>query len=61
MDESAANVPLRPSGWNAKQVLGHMIDSSLNNHQRFVRAALEEKYEGPTYEQQGWVEMHGYA
>jgi uncharacterized damage-inducible protein DinB len=61
MDESAANAPLRPGGWNAKQVLGHMIDSSLNNHQRFVRASLEEKYEGPTYEQQGWVEMHGYA
>ena len=61
MDDSAANAPLRPGGWNAKQVLGHMIDSALNNHQRFVRASLEGKYEGPSYEQQGWIEMHGYT
>lgn len=60
MEDSAAASPLRPGGWNAKQVLGHLIDSALNNHQRFVRGALEGKYEGPSYEQNGWVSMHGY-
>jgi uncharacterized damage-inducible protein DinB len=60
IDDSAAGSPLRLGGWNSKQVLGHLIDSALNNHQRFVRGALEGTYEGPAYEQQGWVNLHGY-
>ena len=53
---------LYPGGtWTRKQVLGHLIDSALNNHQRFVRAALDGAYEGPGYEQNGWVDLHGYA
>lgn len=61
VDESVAVSPVKPGGWSPKQILGHMIDSALNNHQRFVRSALEGKYEGPSYEQQGWVDMHGYT
>ena len=38
-----------------------MIDSAANNHQRFVRAALEGHYSGPGYQQEGWVKIHGYA
>ncbi len=56
-----ANTPYRPGGWTRKQVLGHMIDSAANNHQRFVRAALEGHYSGPGYQQEGWVQIHGYA
>jgi len=56
-----AHTLYRPGGWTRKQVLGHMIDSAANNHQRFVRAALEGHYSGPGYEQEGWVEIHGYA
>lgn len=61
IEEIVANSPLKPGAWNAKQILGHLIDSSLNNHQRFVRASLDGKYEGPSYEQQGWVDIHGYT
>ena len=50
----------REGGWSRKEILGHLIDSALNNHQRFVRAALDGFYEGPSYEQDGWVAMHGY-
>lgn len=48
-------------GWSKKQVLRHLIDSALNNHQRFVRASLDGSYDGPSYHQQGWVNMHGYG
>ncbi len=27
-------------GWSRKQVIGHLIDSASNNHQRFVRGML---------------------
>jgi uncharacterized damage-inducible protein DinB len=59
--QESANVELRPGGWSSKQTLGHLIDSALNNHQRFVRATLEGRYEGPFYEQEGWVGLHGYG
>ena len=55
-----AEKPYRQGGWTRKEVLGHMLDSAANNHQRFVRAALEGRYAGPGYEQNGWVSLHGY-
>src|SRR6266849_2999233 len=33
--------PILSGGWSRKQVIGHLIDSASNNHQRFVRAALQ--------------------
>ena len=45
--------PLLPGGWSRKQVLGHLIDSASNNHQRFVRAALQLSLEFPGYDQNG--------
>jgi len=50
-----------PGHWSKKQVLGHLIDSAANNHQRFVRAQLAASYEGPTYEQESWVATQSYA
>ncbi len=38
MDLKRAGTPLHEGGWSPKQVLGHLIDSASNNHQRFVRA-----------------------
>jgi hypothetical protein len=59
--EAKSDSLYRPGGWTRKQVLGHMIDSAANNHQRFIRAALDGQYAGPGYAQQGWVNLHGYA
>jgi hypothetical protein len=55
--------PNRPSGkeWSQREELGHLLDSAVNNHGRFARAALQESYEGPGYEQEGWVRVNGYA
>ena len=58
--EDVATLPWREGGWTRRQVLGHMIDSAANNHQRFVRASLDGSYVGPFYAQEGWVAAHGY-
>jgi hypothetical protein len=60
ISEEESQHPFREGGWSKKEILGHLVDSALNNHQRFVRAALDGFYEGPFYRQEGWVAMHGY-
>ena len=44
-------------GWSRKQLLGHLIDSASNNHQRFVRAALADALEFPAYDTPGCVRV----
>src|ERR1700678_4813327 len=46
-----------PGGWSRKQVLGHLIDSASNNHQRFVRAMLQPSLDFPGYDQDGNVRV----
>jgi hypothetical protein len=59
-DEQAAQRP-ENRGWSPKQELGHLIDSSVNNHVRFVLGATQPAMQGPTYAQDAWVDLLGYA
>lgn len=46
--------------WTRKQILGHLIDSAANNHQRFVRLQQGNLTGFPGYEQELWVEAGNY-
>lgn len=46
--------------WSRKQVLGHLVDSALNNLHRFVRAQQADELVFPGYEQRSWVDAGGY-
>jgi hypothetical protein len=61
LDPALAGVPWRIGGWTRRQIVGHLLDSAANNRQRFVRAAIDGQYEGPTYAQDEWVASHGYS
>jgi hypothetical protein len=50
-----------PGKWCANEILGHLVDSAANNHQRFVRAALEGGLVFPGYAQDGWVSVQRWA
>lgn len=54
---SESLVPVLRGGWSRRQVLGHLIDSASNNHQRFVRAMLADALEFPGYDQAGNVRV----
>lgn len=47
--------------WTCLQLLGHLIDSAANNHQRFVRAMLQTSLDWPGYEQMGHVVVQNYT
>ncbi len=49
-----------PTKWSAKEELGHLLDSAANNHQRIVRAQLEDKLALPGYDQSRWVTANAY-
>lgn len=49
-----------PGKWSQKQILGHLIDSAANNHQRFVRVQQTDGLQMPRYEQELWVTLQNY-
>jgi hypothetical protein len=49
-----------PTAWSHKQELGHLLDSAANNHQRMVRAQLEDAPAMPSYDGEQWVTLHRY-
>lgn len=59
-DETAGR-PTAPGKWSPKQVLGHLIDSAANNHQRFIRLQLAAELHFPGYQQNEWVALNQYA
>jgi DinB superfamily len=60
LDERAASAAT-PGKWSPQQILGHLIDSAANNHQRFVRAQQVPDLLLPGYAQEFWVESQDYA
>lgn len=57
-----ADTSVRPSAkkWAKKEILGHLLDSASNNHQRFVRAALQGELKFPGYEQDKLVDLQNF-
>ena len=49
-----------PDDWSPAEVLGHLIDSAANNHQRFVRAQFTDDLVFSGYEQEQWVSSQKY-
>jgi hypothetical protein len=60
MSDAGAARPRAPGKWSPKQVIGHLIDSAANNHQRFVRAQQGPELVFPAYEQDHWVSSQHY-
>jgi len=50
-----------PYRWSKKEILGHLIDSAANNHQRIVRVQIAPPLEFPNYQQESWVAVQSYA
>ena len=60
ISDSQASKPRAPGKWSRKQILGHLIDSAANNHQRFVRGQAAPALHLPGYAQEHWVASQRY-
>lgn len=58
-DEEFSAKPL-PHKWSKKEVLGHLIDSALNNHRRFVCGQYEPTPPKIRYDQDFWAKANDY-
>ena len=47
-------------GWAPIEILGHLVDSAANNHQRFVRAQFTDDLVFSGYQQEQWVSGQRY-
>jgi hypothetical protein len=58
--DEESRTPLKPGKWSPREVIGHLIDSASNNHQRFVRALFQDDLIFPGYDQDAWVAAQSY-
>lgn len=56
----ATSVRIGPDAWTLKEIVGHLVDSATNNHQRFVRLGLGDLRDFPGYEAEVWVALQRY-
>src|SRR6267143_1674947 len=55
-----SQVPRAQGKWTPIEIIGHLIDSASNNHQRFVRSQFSDDLIFAGYEQEGWVRVQNY-
>jgi hypothetical protein len=49
-----------PPKWSKAEILGHLIDSACNNHQKFVRVMAQPHLVFPGYAQNHWTAVQHY-
>ena len=60
LNNADTSKPRSKGKWSRKEILGHLMDSASNNHQRFVRGALQGKLVFPAYEQDKLVSLQRF-
>jgi 2-methylisocitrate lyase-like PEP mutase family enzyme len=59
--EAATAIAPAPGKWSPREVIGHLVDSASNNHQRFVRAPFMDSLVFDGYDQDAWVRTQRYG
>ena len=60
ISEQNSRIPRADEKWSPREIVGHLIDSAANNHQRFVRAQFTDDLVFAGYQQEEWVEAQRY-
>ena len=62
LDNEITSKRLGSDKWTLKEIIGHLIDSASNNHQRFVRLQIVDELIFPGYGEDNskWLEIQKY-
>lgn len=60
LSDSESKMLPAPGKWSPREVVGHLVDSASNNHQRFVRAQFTDDLVFTGYDQEAWVTAQAY-
>jgi hypothetical protein len=62
LDDDSASLRPAEGGWSPKEIIGHLLDSASNNHQRFVRLQIQERLVFPDYweDNERWVSIEHF-
>lgn len=59
IDDMTIDSKSSPEKWSKKEILGHLVDSALNNLQRLIRVQYEPGVK-IVYNQNNWVQIQNY-
>ena len=60
INDADASAKSADGRWSKKEILGHLVNSAANNHQRFIRLQMAPEIALPGYDQDDWVRANGY-
>ena len=62
LDDTITSIKLSADKWSLKEIIGHLIDSAANNHQRFIRLQICSKLIFPDYQEDNnkWITLSQY-
>lgn len=58
--DEITDIKLAEDKWSLREIIGHLIDSASNNHQRFVRLQFGDLLDFPAYDGEEWVMIQKY-
>lgn len=59
IEDASVNHKPGPEKWSKKEILGHLVDSAINNLQRLIRVQYEPDVK-VVYNQDQWVKIQNY-
>lgn len=60
ISEADARIERGAGKWSRIEIVGHLIDSAVNNHRRFVLANFQDHLLFDGYDQEQWVALQDY-
>lgn len=60
IDSEITKLKISEDKWSLREIIGHLIDSASNNHQRIVRLQVSDLLDFPQYDCEQWIRVQKY-
>ncbi len=60
IDSEITKLKISEDKWSLREIIGHLIDSASNNHQRIVRLQVSDLLDFPLYDCEQWIRVQKY-